>query len=64
LEKLQQHTWNQGKKNYATTSHQGLQPKRINFGWTDHHQWKEKGRNIRKSYYLVSSHVKPLIAKL
>jgi hypothetical protein len=57
-------TWNQGKENHATTRHQGLRPKRIDFGWMDHHQWKEETRNIRKSYYLVSSHVKPLIAKL
>jgi hypothetical protein len=51
------------KKN-ATTSHQGLRLKRIDFGWMDHNKWNEERRNIRKSYYLVSSHVKPLIAKL
>jgi hypothetical protein len=57
-------TWNQGKENYATTSHQELRPKRIDFGCMDHHQWKEESGNIRKSYYLVSSHVNPLIANL
>ena len=57
-------TWNRGKQNYATTNHQLLRPKRIDFGWMDHHQWKEERRNFTKSYYLVSSHVKPLIAKL
>jgi hypothetical protein len=40
-------TWNQGKEN-ATTSHQGLQPKRIDFGCMDHHQWKEERKNIIK----------------
>ena len=57
-------TWNQGKEIHVTTRHQGLQPKRIDFGWMDHNQWKEETRNIRKSYNLVFSHVKPLIAKL
>jgi oligoribonuclease NrnB/cAMP/cGMP phosphodiesterase (DHH superfamily) len=57
-------TWNQGKENYATTGYHRLQLKRINFGWTDHHQWKLERRNIRKSYYLVSSHVKDLLANL
>jgi len=52
------------KENYATTRHQGLRLKRIDFGWIDHQQWNEEIKNIRKSYYLVSSHVKPLIAKL
>jgi hypothetical protein len=41
-----------------------LRPKRIEFGWMDHDQWKEESKNIRKSYYLVSSHVNPLTAKL
>jgi oligoribonuclease NrnB/cAMP/cGMP phosphodiesterase (DHH superfamily) len=57
-------TWNQGKENYATTRHQGLQPKRIDCVWMDHHQWKEERRNIRKLYYTVSSQVNPLIANL
>ena len=57
-------TWNQGKENHVTTRHQGLQPKRIDFGWMDNHQWNEESKNVKKSYYLVSSHVKPLIAKL
>jgi hypothetical protein len=30
----------------------------------DHHRWKEERNNIRKSYYLVSSRVKPLTAQL
>jgi oligoribonuclease NrnB/cAMP/cGMP phosphodiesterase (DHH superfamily) len=38
--------------------------KRIYFGWIDHHKWKEESINIRKSYYLVSLHVKHLIANL
>jgi hypothetical protein len=33
---------NQGKENYATTRHQGLQLKGIDLGWMDHHQWKEE----------------------
>jgi hypothetical protein len=53
-------TWNQRKENYATTRQQGLRLKRIDFGRIDHKQWNEESRNIRKSYYLVSSHVKPL----
>jgi hypothetical protein len=53
-----------GKKIMQQPIHQGLRPKRIEFGWMDHHQWKEESRNIRKSYYLVSSHVKPLTTKL
>jgi hypothetical protein len=60
LEKLQQQYMESRKENYATTSHQGLRPKIIEFGWMDHHQWKEECGKIRKSYYLVSSHVKPL----
>jgi hypothetical protein len=52
------------KEKYATNRHQGLRTKRIDFGWKDHHQWNEKSRNIIKLYYLVSSHVKHLIAKL
>ena len=57
-------TWNQGKENYATTRHQGLRPKRIDFGWMDNHQWKEERMNIRKPYYLVSSHLILLIANI
>jgi hypothetical protein len=38
--------------------------KKIDFGWMHHHQWNEERKNIRKLYYLVSSHVKPLIAKI
>jgi hypothetical protein len=57
-------TWNQRKENYSTTRHQGLRLKRIDFGWIDHQQCNEESRNIRKSYYLVSSHVKPLNANL
>jgi len=30
----------------------------------DHHEWKEQRKKIRKSYYLVSSHVNPLTANL
>jgi hypothetical protein len=57
-------TWNQRKENYSTARHQGLRPKKIDFGWIDHQQWNEERRNIKKSYYLVSSHVKPLNAKI
>jgi oligoribonuclease NrnB/cAMP/cGMP phosphodiesterase (DHH superfamily) len=49
---------------YAATNHKGLRPKIIEFEWMDHHLWKEESRNTRKSYYLVSSYVKPLTAKL
>jgi hypothetical protein len=56
-------TWNQRKENYLTTRHQGLRPERIDFGWIDHQQWNEEISNIKKSYYLVSSHVKPLNVK-
>jgi hypothetical protein len=34
------------EKNYATTSHQGLQPNIIDFGWMDHHQWKEENHIV------------------
>jgi hypothetical protein len=34
-------TWNQRKENHSTTRHQGLRPKRIDFGWIDHQQWNE-----------------------
>jgi DNA repair exonuclease SbcCD ATPase subunit len=57
-------TWNQRKTKYSTTRHQGLRPKIIDFGWIDNQQWNEESRNIRKSYCLVSSHVKPLNGKL
>jgi hypothetical protein len=57
-------TWNQRKVSYSTTRHQGLRPKIIDFGWIYHRQWNEESKNIRKPYYLVSSHVKPLNAKL
>jgi len=57
-------TWNQRKENYAATSYKGLKVKRIDFGWMDHHQWIEESKNIRRSYYLVSSHVKPFNEKL
>jgi hypothetical protein len=40
--RLNNDTWNQGKENHATTRNQGLQPKIIDFGWIDHHQWKEE----------------------
>jgi hypothetical protein len=56
-------TWNKGKENHVTTRHQGLRSKRIDFGWMHHHQWKEETKNIRKSYYFVSSHVKPFNCK-
>lgn len=56
--------WNQKKHNYAITNHQGLRPRRIEVGWMDYHQWNEETRNIKKSYYMVSSHVTPLIANL
>jgi hypothetical protein len=32
---LKNNTWNQWKENYATTSHQRLRQKRIEFGWMD-----------------------------
>jgi hypothetical protein len=35
----------------------------IEFGWMDHHQWKDESRNKRKSYYLVSSTCKTFICK-
>jgi hypothetical protein len=58
LRSYNKNTWNQRKKNYATTRDQGLRPEIIHFGWIDHLQWNEESRNISKSYYLVSSHVK------
>jgi hypothetical protein len=57
-------TWNQRKENYSTTRNQRLRLKIIDFGLIDHPKWNEERRNIKKSYYLVSSHVKPLNAKL
>jgi hypothetical protein len=49
--------WNQRKENHATTSHQGLRRRELILdGWII--------INRRKAYYLVSSHVKPLIANL
>jgi hypothetical protein len=57
-------TWNQRKENYTKTRHQGSRPKIIDFRWIDHQQWNKESRNIIKSYYWVSSHVKPLNANL
>ena len=54
-------TWNQ---NYATTNYHKLRQKIIEFGWMGHHRWKQETDNIRKSYYLVSSHVNPLTANI
>ena len=41
-------TWNQGKENHVTTRHKVLCPKIIDFGWMDHHKWKEETMNIRE----------------
>ena len=55
---------NQTKENFTITNYLGLRPKRIEFGLMDHHQWQQENMHVRKSYYLVSSHVKPLNTKL
>jgi oligoribonuclease NrnB/cAMP/cGMP phosphodiesterase (DHH superfamily) len=65
LEKLQQQYMESKERKLCNNQPSRIKTEKIiEFGWMDHHQWKEESRNIRKSYYLVSSHVKPLTAKL
>lgn len=33
---------------------------RINYGWMDNQQWQQESKKPRKSYFLLSSYVKPL----
>jgi hypothetical protein len=53
-----------GNKIMQQLSTKDYEKKRIDFGWMDHYKMKEERKNIRKPYYLVSSHVRPLIANL
>jgi hypothetical protein len=53
----------QRKRNYVTINYQQLTPERINYGCIDNQQWQHESKNMRKSYYVVSSCVKPLTTK-
>ena len=64
LEKLQQKYMESKERKLFETRHQGLRPKIIDFEMIDHQQWNKERKNIKQSYYWVSSHVKPLNAKL